>query len=180
MLKVRMFLFGLSCILFATLSGCTTINMNVETLNNPYLPTKQYHSFTLLKSNSAAQQNESRLNSIIKNEIEKKGLVFDDKSPQLLIAIHSTEKSDNLQNVKDEKISEKLTKNLTIVLIDNIYKKQTNENKLVWQGSASATGTVSDFSSTDIEKCLIIGILQDYPNKHIATNKGINSFWCRK
>jgi hypothetical protein len=178
MLKARLVLFGFCSVIFSFLAGCSGVRMNVDTFNNPYLPITEYKRFSFLPSGIGDKTKEQHLFSVVKKDMEERGLVFDEKTPQFLIAVTVAEETKKNKNSNDDKLVAETTKKVSIIFIDNMHNKK--ETKLVWEGDASTTGLDVDLSNVDVEKCLIIGILQDYPNKLKSMSKNIYSFWCRK
>lgn len=180
MLKARLVLFGLWCVVFGFLAGCSGVRMNVDSFNNPYLPLAEYKKFSFLPSDVVDKAKEQRLFAVVKKEMEVRGLVFDDKAPQFFIALNVKEDVKKGQNANSKNAEPEVTSKITVVLIDNKYTEKSAGAKMLWQGEASTSGPLSEISSIDVEKCLILGIMQAYPQKIKSTPKNINSFWCRK
>lgn len=170
----------LLCAICCLLAGCSGIRMNVDSFNNSYLQIAEYKRFSFLASKKVEQAKEQHLFSVVKKELEEKSLVYDDKAPQFLIALNISDETMKERKSNSEKVVSDVTNRVTIVFIDNIYNKQNSGTKIVWQGEASTNSSGPDLNSVDVEKCLVIGILQEYPNKLKSIPKSVNSYWCGK
>lgn len=151
--------------------------MKVSSINNSYLQPKEYKRFSFTPGHSENKPKEDKLAAFTKKEMEENGFVFDDKTPQFLIGIDFSEESK--QMLKDKKEYTEVTKKVELVFIDMIYRKMFSEPKMVWRGEAvSVAGPELD--SVDIEKCLVIGLVQSYPDRFKSAEKNVRQSSCKK
>jgi hypothetical protein len=176
-LKKQVIVSGLFSIICCLLVGCAGIEMKIDSINNPYLQQTEYKRFSFTQPHSDNKPKEQYLVSVVKKEMESKGFVHDEKAPQFLVDVSFSEVSRQVKD-KNDKPSLDITKKVAIVFLDMIYQKQNPDAKLVWQGEASSNSSDSEFGTKDIEKCLIIGILQVYPGKFKSITKNVSSFSC--
>jgi hypothetical protein len=152
--------------------------MKVDSFNNPYLQITEYKRFSFTQLHADNTLKEQHLVSIVKKKMEDKGFVYDDKLPQFIVDVNFSEVSKQVKD-KNDKPSLDITKNVTVVFQDMIYRKQNADVKLVWQGEASTSSSGGEFSTADVEKCLIIGILQAYPGKFKSITKSVSASSCK-
>lgn len=174
-MKRQLIVSGFLTILCCLFAGCSTVPMKVDSVSNPYMKLSEYKRFSFASSPAVDQQKEQRLQGIVKKEMEEKGFVFDDKAPQFLVDITASEDSNLVQK---EKIEQEFR--VLLVFSDLIYRKQTIDPKLVWQGEAHSSSAGRDVSALDVEKCLVIGLIQSYPGTLKAVTKEVSSSSCKK
>jgi hypothetical protein len=193
--KQHLLLKLLCCAYFALLIGCgpSRIVMAVDSYGNPDLNIAEYKRFSFLPLNSEKPLMEKQLFSFIKIEMEKKGYIYDDKMPQFLIAVQlgvsSQEKqagvhSRPVQVYQPPPVGKGVygtwqTQHVTegggsytvnnrwmkFDFIDVIKKKpgdKIDKITYLWQGEVNSQGS-SELS--EVVKCLISGLLRDYPAK---------------
>ena len=156
-------------------SACANIPMKVDSVSNPYLQSAEYKRFSFTPAHAADQQKEQHLMDVVKKGMGEKGFVFDDKDPQFLIDITFGEESKQV-----DKGYVDVTNKVALVFIDVMYRKQTTDAKLVWQGEARSSSGNRDVSAIDVEKCLAIGLLQSYPNTLKSSAKDVSASSCKK
>ena len=178
MLKRQLAALGFLCVICCLLAACgpSAVKMKVDSFNNPYLQNVEYKRFSFLPVNSENQPKEQHLFSIIKKVMEEKGFIFDAASPQFQIAVHFSEESRKVLKSSSEKPSIEITKRISITFVDVVYSKPDYEAKLVWQGEASSSRDIID---VDVEKCIIVGLLQAYPGRVNATSREVKADWCK-
>lgn len=176
-MKRQMLVLGFFSVICCLLVGCADIPMKVDSFNNPYLQQEEYKRFSFTPLHTDNKPKEQQLMSVVKKELENKGFVYDDKAPQFIVDINWGQESNQVMD-KSNKPSLLITKKVVIVFMDMIYRKQNSGAKLVWQGEASSSSSEPEFSNSDIEKCLIIGILQVYPGKFKSISKKVSSSSC--
>jgi Domain of unknown function (DUF4136) len=174
------------------LIGCgpSRIQMKVVSYNNPDLNISEYKRFSFLPLNSEKPLMEKELFSFIKIEMQKKGYIYDYDGAQFLIAVQAGASSREVQEgvhsrpvqvyqpppvgSKDNKYGTWQTQHVTegggsrtvntrwmkIDFIDVINKNR--EISYLWQGEVNSQGR-SELS--EVVKCLISGLLRDYPAK---------------
>jgi len=185
----------LCCAYFGLLIGCgpARIQMKVDSYNNPDLNISEYKRFSFLSVNTDKPLMEKELFSYIKIEMEKKGYIYDDKIPQFLIAVQAGKGSREIQaGVSSRPVQVYQpppvgkggtgtwqtqfvtegggsytvnTRWMKIDFIDALNKKPSEKiDKItyLWQGEANSAGS-SELSV--VVKCLISGLLRDYPAK---------------
>lgn len=183
----------LFCAYFCLLIGCASrVQMNVESYSNPDLNIAEYKRFSFLPTDSEKPLAEKELFSFIKVEMEKKGYIYDDYNPQFLIAarrgVSSDEKQEGVSSrpvqvyqpppvgSKDNKYGTWQTQYVTegggtrtvntrwikMDFIDLINSKPDDKIIYLWQGEVNSQGSKR---INEVTKCLINGLLLDYPVK---------------
>lgn len=183
-------LYCLSCIFLA---GCVKfVKMNVDSYSNPELNIAEYKRFSFLPVNKDKPLFEKQLFSIIKDEMEKKGYFYDEKRPQFLVAVQhgvnifqeqkpvrsrpvqvyqpppigskpGTYGSYQTQYVTEGGGSRRVNiRWMKIDFIDKVKKKRNDEILYLWQGEVNSEGSGE---LSEVAKCLIYGLLLDYPTK---------------
>jgi hypothetical protein len=192
MKKRNLLLLMTCCAYFGLLIGCgpSRIEMKVDSYNNQDLNISDYKRFSFLPVNSEKPLMEKELFSYIKIEMIKKGYIYDEKMPQFLIAVRLGASSQDVQ----EGVSSRpvqvyqppapgkggvgtwqtqyvtqgggsdtvYTRWMKIDSIDALNKKPGDKITYLWQGEATSEG--SSVLSV-VVKCLISGLLRDYPAK---------------
>jgi len=192
--KRNLLLLMMCCAYFGLLIGCgpTRIGMKVDSYNNTDLNISDYKRFSFLPVNTDKPLMEKELFSYIKTEMIKKGYIYDDKMPQFLIAVQlgasAYEKQKRVhsrpvqvyqspspgkggtgtwqtQHVTQGGGSDTIhTTWMKIDFIDVLNKKpgeKIDKITYLWQGEAISEGCVLSV----VVKCLISGLLSDYPAK---------------
>jgi len=194
MKKRNLLLLMLCCAYFGLLIGCgpSRIQMKLDTYSNPDLNISEYKRFSFLPANNDKPLMEKELFSYIKIEMEKKGYIYDDKMPQFIIVVQAGKSSHEKQKrVRSREVSDYQpppigskdnkygtwethyvtegggsytvnTRWMKIDFIDVINKKPDNKITYLWQGEVNSDGR-SELS--EVVKCLISGLLRDYPAK---------------
>lgn len=176
-MKGQLIVSGFLSVICCLLVGCAGVPMEVNTVNNPYLLPAEYKRFTFTPVHSENQRKEQHLVTVVKSEMEGKGFVFDDKSPQFIVDINVSEAPKQIQ--KDKNGFTDVTKKVELIFMDVINRRLYSEPKMVWRGEAQSHSTGGDFRSVDIERCLVIGLLQAYPDRLKSVTKSVTSFSCR-
>ena len=207
--KRHLFLKLLFCAYLILLIGCgpSRIIMNVKSYDNPDLNIAEYKRFSFLPINKEKPLMEKHLFSIIQSVMKDKGYVYDDKNPQFLISIYVGINSREVQGKVSSRpiqvyqpppIGSKPgtygsyqtqyvtegggthvinTRFMKIDFIDFINKQPTDKINYVWQGEVTCGD--SNRKGVDIDKCLIIGLLQDYPVKQDSSMKKVEINKCK-
>jgi len=194
MKKRKLLLMLLCCAYFGLLIACgSRIQMKVDSYNNPDLNISEYKRFSFLPVNSEKPLMEKELFSFIKIEMEKNGYIYDYKEPQFLIAVRLGESSREVQEgvssrpvqvyqppapgkggvgtwqtqyVTQGGDSDTVnTRWMKIDFIDVLNKKpgdKIDKITYLWQGEAISEGSSA---LSVVVKCLISGLLRDYPAK---------------
>ncbi len=179
-----------SCLCF--LIGCgARIQMKVDSYLNQDLNISEYKSFSFLPTNNEKPLMEKQLFAFIRSEMEKKGYIYNDKEPQFLIAVQSGIQSQEKQHrVRSRPIQvyqpppvgsigkygtwqtqyvtegggtyTDSTRWMKIDFIDVINKKPGDKLTYLWQGEVTSKGSLE---LNQVAKCLISGLLSDYPVK---------------
>jgi hypothetical protein len=198
----------LCCICLCFLMGCGTarIGMNVESFINQDLNVADYNRFSFLPINTEKPLMEKQLFTFVRSEMEKKGYIYDDKEPQFLITVQmgvtSQEKQAGVHSrpiqvyqpppvgSKDNKYGTWQTQHVTggggsytvntrwmkIDFIDVRNKKPDDKITYLWQGEVNNRGG-SELS--EVAKCLISGLLLDYPVKLQKSTRTIKFAECK-
>lgn len=190
--KRNLLLLMLCCAYIGLLIGCgpSRIQMKVDSYNNPDLNISEYKRFSFLPVNSDKPLMEKELFSYIKIEMEKKGYIYDHAGAQFLIAVQAGKSSREVQEGVSSRpvqvyqspspgqggVGTWQTQHVTegggsytvntrwikIDFVDAINKKPGDKITYIWQGEANSRGS-SELSV--VVKCLISGLLRDYPAK---------------
>jgi hypothetical protein len=180
------------CTCLCFLMGCAArVQMNVDSFINQDLNVAAYSRFSFLPVNSDKPLMEKELFTFIRSEMEKKGYIYDDKYPQFLVAVQLGAQSQEKQAaVRSHPIqvyqpppigsvgqygsyqTQYVTKGggsytvnaswLKIDFIDVINKKPDDKISYLWQGEVNSQGR---YGLNEVAKCLISGLLLDYPAK---------------
>ncbi len=172
MLKIKYILLGL-CFATSTLSGCSMKNVpvTVTSFNNPYTSTKTYKKFVFAQLDGLSQPPDQHLRDAAKKALEERGYTFNADAPEFIVSIQSSNEPINGQKNTDKPVPPVDSKKIKIVFGDPHY------NKLIWQGEGTA---VYEADKINLEKCILLGLLQNYPEKRNSVLTIVKPDLCKK
>ena len=208
-MKKQTLLFAMLCfVCLYFFIGCgARVQMKVDSYSNTDLNIEEYKKFSFLPINKDKPLMEKHLFSIIQSVMEDKGYIYDDKNPQFLISIRVDINSREIQKDVSSRpvqvyqpppIGSKLgtygtyqtqyvtqgggtriinTRIMSIDFINFLNRQPTDKINYIWQGELTCNR--SSIKGADIDKCLIIGLLQDYPLKQIGSIKRVEINKCK-
>lgn len=156
------------------LTACNSrVTLKVDSFDNPYIQMADYKTFSYYSVNDPREQ---RLFSIARKVMEARGYVYDEISPNFRIAFEFGNISQRNQEYIDKKAESDATNRLTVVFVDGIYKNDGNVARILWQ---SETVSDRDISIGNVETCILVSLLNDFPNRVNSVTKIIELNKCK-
>ena len=172
MLKKALYAIGLLCFVIPSLTGCALNNVpvTVTSFNNPYINKTTYKRFTFTQIDELKQTPDQHLLEITKKVLEGSGFVYDSTSPEFIVSVQSSNEPIKLNENADKKASSVVSKKVRIIFGDYLYAK------MIWQGEATS---LYESGKVDLEQCILMGLLQSYPNKYTSVTKSVKGNLCK-
>lgn len=196
------------CLCFLAGCGTPRITMKMDSFINQDLNVAEYNRFSFLSVNSEKPLMEKQLFTFIRSEMEKKGYLYDDKNPQFLIVVKTgTQSQEKQEGVHSRPVqvyqspspgqggvgtwqTQYVTEGggsyivhtrwMKIDFVDVINKKLDDKITYLWQGEIRNIRRLKiGDDGAWMDKCFIMGLLEDYPSQQASLIKKIERNRCR-